>query len=260
VFYDGQVVSLRVGRVDGLEIRGFSSFVGRLVVTADAAGFTGIMITNCMMDTHQATIEVNGNMALFHISNLSGSAGTDRLRPLVQVNASCPLDITNFYSHSSSNYPDFLLTHDSALVTLTNFRSLFYTNNIPWVEVQRGQIRLLHGHLFTPGPRTVAVIAETVNGVIVVDDLTVNATVASGPLISAVTNSSFSSIGQLSLQPSHAWTFPLPSGLTQKSYSPIANFQLPTSTSYANDAAAAAGGVLVGELYRNGSAVMVRVA
>jgi hypothetical protein len=99
-----------------------------------------------------------------------------------------------------------------------------------------------------------------VNGVIVVDDLTVNATVASGPLISAVTNSSFSSIGQLSLQPSHAWTFPLPSGLTQKSYSPIANFQLPTSTSYANDAAAAAGGVLVGELYRNGSAVMVRVA
>jgi hypothetical protein len=35
---------------------------------------------------------------------------------------------------------------------------------------------------------------------------------------------------------------------------------LPGSTTYANDAAAAAGGVAVGQLYRNGSAVMVRVA
>lgn len=34
---------------------------------------------------------------------------------------------------------------------------------------------------------------------------------------------------------------------------------LPTAASYANDAAAAAGGVAVGGLYRNGSAVMVRV-
>lgn len=32
------------------------------------------------------------------------------------------------------------------------------------------------------------------------------------------------------------------------------------STSYANDAAAAAGGVQIGALYRNGSAVMVRVS
>lgn len=35
---------------------------------------------------------------------------------------------------------------------------------------------------------------------------------------------------------------------------------LAASTSYADDTAAAAGGVEVGEFYRNGSAVMVRVA
>jgi hypothetical protein len=34
---------------------------------------------------------------------------------------------------------------------------------------------------------------------------------------------------------------------------------LQTSTTFANDAAAAAGGVAVGQLYRSGSAVMVRV-
>jgi hypothetical protein len=35
---------------------------------------------------------------------------------------------------------------------------------------------------------------------------------------------------------------------------------LPPSPSYLNDAAAAVGGVVVGQLYRNGSLVMVRVA
>ena len=35
---------------------------------------------------------------------------------------------------------------------------------------------------------------------------------------------------------------------------------LPTSTSYANDAAAATGGVGIGQIYRNGSAVQIRVA
>ena len=40
----------------------------------------------------------------------------------------------------------------------------------------------------------------------------------------------------------------------------IASTTLPGSASYANDAAAAAGGVAVGSFYRNGSALMVRVA
>jgi hypothetical protein len=36
--------------------------------------------------------------------------------------------------------------------------------------------------------------------------------------------------------------------------------RLPSSTSYANDAAAAVGGVAVGDVYRNGSVMQVRVA
>ena len=39
-----------------------------------------------------------------------------------------------------------------------------------------------------------------------------------------------------------------------------ASAKLATSTSYANDAAAAAGGVKVGQYYRNGSVVQVRVS
>ncbi len=37
-------------------------------------------------------------------------------------------------------------------------------------------------------------------------------------------------------------------------------FEIYTSTSYANDTAAASGGVAVGQIYRNGSLLMVRVA
>ena len=39
-----------------------------------------------------------------------------------------------------------------------------------------------------------------------------------------------------------------------------ASAKLAASTSYANDAAAAAGGVAVGQFYRNGSVIQVRVA
>jgi hypothetical protein len=35
---------------------------------------------------------------------------------------------------------------------------------------------------------------------------------------------------------------------------------IPGSTTYANDAAAAAGGVAVGQLYRNGSVVQCRIS
>jgi hypothetical protein len=223
VFADGQTVSMRVGRCDGLDVRNFSSFMGRLIVTPDAAGFTGIQITNCMMDTDQATIEVNGNCNQFNISNMSGSAGTIRQRPLITLNAACSMNIVNHYSDSASAYPEFLLTNDGAHLTLNSFHCNYYTKNVAWAQVQRGRLRIINGLLFTVGPRTVAAIAETVSGILVVDNVNVTAAGGSttGPLLSMVTNSSESRIGAISIEPGATWTFTLPVGLQQTFYSPM---------------------------------------
>jgi hypothetical protein len=225
VFADGNTIAMRVGRVDGLDIKGFTSLMGRLVVTPDSAGATSIHIANCMLDTDQATIDINGDMLQFQISNMYGVAGTGRLRPLVSVNAACNLNITNYYSHSTSNFSEFLLTNDNAIVGITNFRAMFYTTNIPWAEVRQGFLRITNGYLFTPA-RTVAAIAETVNGRLVVDNITVTASggATTGPLISMVTANAQSSIGRLALDPAAAWTFTIPAGVTQQFYSPQTQF------------------------------------
>ena len=344
VFNDGQTIAMRIGRCDGLDIRGFNSFYGRLIITPDAGGFTMIQLTNCQMDGTFADIEINGSVSHFNIVNLYGTAGTGRLRPFIQANAPVVLNISNFFSFSSSNQSDFLLTNASALVTVSQFRSLFYTTGVPWAEVRQGYLRITSGMLFCPGPRTVAAIAETASGVLVVDDISVvnGASSTVGPLISMVTNSTRSRIGCIALDPGASWTFSLPNGLSQTFLSPSTVFHgiafadggfqagttaggavnvgmvsaagqqkavvfyrgatlawaalvsgatddfaigrwndsgvfqrnsiaiarsngaitladLQASASYANDAAAAAGGVVVGQLYRSGSAMMVRV-
>jgi hypothetical protein len=225
VFGDGQTIAMRVGRVDGLNIRDFSSFGGRLVVTSQAAGFTSIHITNCFMDTDPATIEVNGDMLQFNISNMSGTAGTGRFRPLVSIAAACNMHVTNLYSHSSSPFSDWLLTNDSANVTINGFRSLFYPTTLPWAEVRQGLLRITNGLLFVQA-RTVAAIAETSNGRLVVDDVTVSSSggATTGPLISMVTSSSLSRLGALALDPGASWTFSLPPALAQTFISPQTNF------------------------------------
>jgi hypothetical protein len=244
VFYDGQTTSLRVGRCDGLDIRDFSSFVGRLIVTPDSVGFTSIHVVNCMMDGDQATIEINGIMLHMNISNLYGTASAARPRPFISVNAKCPLNINNYYSHSSSPFPELLLNDFDANVTFRGFYSIYYPNGTAWASVQRGFLTMTDGQLVLQGPRTVAAVDATVNGSLVVDNITVNATAtASGPLVNVASTGPFNSIGRIGLQTGQTWTMAVPAG-----------------ASYANDAAAAAGGVAIGQRYRNGSAVMVRVA
>ena len=260
VFGDGQTVAMRVGRVDGLNIKDFSSHQGRLIVTSDSNNNSSIHIANCMMDTDQATIEVNGGLLQFSIANMSGSAGGNRQRALVTLNAPVSMSITNHYSLTQSSFPEFLLTNGAAILRLENFRCLFYPAGTPWVRIQAGIVTIINGHLFSGGPRTVAAISETGGGILVIDNVTVTAGTPSGPLISMVASNALTSVGRLQLEAGNGWTFSLPSTLTQTFYSPqTALPALRSSASYASDAAAAAGGVAVGQLYRNGSAVMVRV-
>jgi hypothetical protein len=118
-----------------------------------------------------------------------------------------------------------VLTNDAAEVTVSNFNALFYTNNISWAQVQRGRLRLVDGQLFTPGPRTVALIAETVAGYLSVDNVAVQATNASGPLIAMVTAGAYSIPGRIATQAGNTWTYTLPGALTQTFFSPVTTFQ-----------------------------------
>jgi hypothetical protein len=227
VYSDGNTIAMRVGRVDGLIISGFMAHRARLVVTPDAAGYCSISISNCSMDADQSAIEVNGAMAFFAINNLSGSAGTDRMRPLIHVTAGARLMITNFYSHSSSSFPDFLVDDPTAIVSVTNFWSQFNTTNIRWAETKRGHLRLTNGNLFLAGPRTVSAIAETATGILVVNDITVTSAsgaTSSGPLVSVGNLHALSVIGNFRLMTGHSWTFSLPATLGMQIYSPVVNF------------------------------------
>jgi hypothetical protein len=224
-FNDGQTIGMRVGRVDSLDIGRLSMFCARLVFTPETANFTYCQIANCQLDGDPAGIEVNGPMRQLAIGKLYGSAGTGRVRPFVQVNAACNLQISKYSAVSSSNYPDFVVNDYDADVTLGFFHAIFFPNNIRWAEVQRGVLRLVEGFLLLDGPRTVPPIAETSNGHLIVDDLVVQATTPSGPLISVVTTGEFSMIGRLITQAASTWTVSLPAGLRQVFYSPSTTFK-----------------------------------
>jgi hypothetical protein len=288
-----------------------------------------------MLDTDATGIEILSPMAHLAISGIYGTAGTVRKRPFILVNGDAHVHIANWYSHSSSAFPDILVNSPAAEVTLSGFNTIHYATDTPWAVVQQGVLRLVLGFLYLAGAsRTVAAIQETSSGSLIIDDLTINGSANSGPLVSVVSSGVLTMIGRLNLVAGNSWTLSLPAGLTTTHYAPSEVFTgaittrgplhaagglsfgtsvvsgtdlskhislydgfnglnvdanginvvvsnamamnisstfmrvigailapaLSGSPSYANDAAAATGGVGVTQLYRNGSVVQVRVA
>lgn len=224
VYYDGQVISLRVGRCDGLNITGFCSFAARLVFTGDG-GYTGCHIANAMFDGDQATLEILGTgIGHLWISNAYASAGvTGRIRPWLTMSGGGHVKIDNFYSHSSAAHPDFLLSHDAADLTLSNFHCNFYTLDQNWAQIQRGTMRILNGRLALPNARTVPAIAETLAGILVIDNLQLDdaGTGGAGVVLSMVTANPSTMIGAIAFTTGAAWTVSLPAGLSQQFRTPV---------------------------------------
>jgi hypothetical protein len=264
VYSDGQTISLQVGRCDGLNIKDFSSFWGRLVFIGDG-GFTSCHLVNAMMDGDGATIEVNGTgIGHLFISNMYGSAGTTRVRPLLGFNAAGHIRINNFYSHSSSNFPEIVVSNPNADVAVSGFWNTFYTLGVNWAQIVRGTLRLTNGYVAPVGTRTAPVIEETTNGNLVIDNVQIDGGGAAGSggiAVRMVTAGPATMIGRVSFTAGSTWTWSLPAALSLTTYSPKIGFPgLQASTTYASDAAAAAGGVAIGQLYRNGSVVQIRIA
>ena len=233
VYSDGNTIALRMGRVDGLLVSNFASHRGRLIVTPEAAGFSSVYMTNCSMDADQASIEINGDMAFFSVSNLSGAAGAARPRPFMQITSASHVMISNFYSHSTSNFGDILVNNGNAIVSVTNFFADFHTTNVIWAEVRSGHLRLTDGNLFTTGPRSVAAIAETATGILVVDDITVTSSSgasSAGPLVLITNTNQLSSVGRFRTMTGNTWTFTVPGNISQTFYAPTVDFHDNTIT------------------------------
>ncbi len=227
VYNDGENIAFLIGNPGGLNMTGLNIFCARIVVDDDTGRGDGALhITNCMMDTDASTIEVLGiGMNHFFISNMYYSCGTVAVRPFITVSGPCNLHIENFYSHSSSNHPILSLSHDSANVTVSNVVTYFYPSNINWALVAYGILRILHGRLYLGGSRTVAAIAETTSGRLVIDDVNVMnlGGAASGPLLSMVTSNTESILGTITMASGSSWTISVPSTLSQTFLSPQVN-------------------------------------
>jgi hypothetical protein len=241
VYYDGQTISLRVGRSDGLNITGYCCFVGRTIFTGDG-GYTGCHIANAMFDGGQATLEILGTgIGHLWISNSYASAGTtERLRPFLTMSGPGHLKIDNFYSHSSAAYPDFLITNAGADVTLSNFHCNYYTSDHNWVTLQAGTMWIHDGQIAIPGARTVPAIAETGSGILVIDNVQFNdaGTGGTGVVFSMVSANTMSMIGALSFSSTANWTVSLPNNLQTTYFSPRTSFN--------------GGAVFVGSIFANG--------
>jgi hypothetical protein len=113
VYLDGQTIALEIGQADGVNARDISTLAGR-VVFDNVASPTIAHITNLMLDTDQATLEINSALHV-NITNVYYSAGTVATKAAVTV-AGGYVTISNWHSQSNSAYPAFHVSGGELLV------------------------------------------------------------------------------------------------------------------------------------------------
>jgi hypothetical protein len=127
--------------------------------------------------------------------------------------------------------------------------------------VSGGTLRMSDAKILPLIPSAYAqpLIAQSSTGRLQVDNIDVIGGASSGPAVGFATDNTGNSMGAV-LRGS-GWTITRPASPVNGSYGllSLTASKLMGSTSYASDAAAAAGGVPVDGIYRNGSQVMVRV-
>lgn len=220
VFSDGQNTAMLVGN-STLAITGLEIFCGRVIFNDDTGNNdSSIHIAHCQLDGDPSSLEVIGSLNHLWISNMYGSAGTARVRPFVTVTGNARVNISNYYSHSSSSYPDFLIDNPFADVSLTNFFANYFTTGVNWITFHNGFLRVTNGYLNMASPRTVPAIAETATGVLLLDNVWFQGGPGSGPLLTVTNVHPWTNIGCLGLETGNGWTFSLPAGLSQTDYSP----------------------------------------
>jgi hypothetical protein len=254
-YYDGSMIAATIGETDGLAVNNFQSWGGQLNLTAN---WTWGSFTNVMMDGDNANFNVTstrGVQGFVQISNFYSTKGTNTKGDPIYINTSngFRVFINTFHLISSSpDYSGIVLVIGAALSISDGYLFNGITSTGPMVHVSDDSRLFLHNVALDAFP-------GHVNDYIVLDGASASATLsncrfptppgAGGTGVRAVGVANGVYVDNISL---NGWGISVPAGGKTN--------WLPATASYANDAAAATGGVAIGTEYRNGSAKMVRVA
>jgi hypothetical protein len=254
IFMDGQTIAIQCGSPGnsgfqtGIMGQSIANFTGRIIFYG--SGWS--TITNLNNDGDTSSLEVYGQLFL-EITNFYYSSGSSGIRPGITLSGAdtSRLFIHNIYSHSSSNYPIVSISGNSEMHIVDMFM-IYYPLTVSAILVNSGVLSISGGRLVGgAGTHTAPLINNVGGNLIVGDGLMVSGT---GIGVRFQADNAGNYLGELLLDTDT--TISLPATVTAGNYGSAG---LRASTSYANDAAAAAGGVKVGRLYRNGSAVMIRI-
>jgi hypothetical protein len=248
VYYDGQTIAANLGQTDGLGAHDFKTWVGAVNLTT---AWTWGLITNLMLDGNNANLNILSSGGGFvQITNCYSSKGARTVGVPIALNAGASFHamLTNLNMGSPSPTASGIVVQGGVLQIANSYIWDGLQSGLPMISVTGGSLFLSDTLLDASGPRTDSYISLTGTGALRMRDC--DFPQAAGTGANAILGGAGNPVALADVS-WNGWRVNLPAG---------ANNWLPVSPSYANDAAAAAGGVPIGGEYRNGSAKMVRVA
>lgn len=255
VYYDGQTVAANIGQCDGLGCFNFQSWRGHLNLTSGWSWgeFTGVMLDG---DNTNLTITAAGG-GWAQINNFYSTKGSMAVGKAFTLNAGNPkfrCTINGMQMISAATDISTLVQNGVMAISGGYFWDGLQ-GTLSMIQVAgTSSLHLSDTRLDASGPRTDTYIGMTGTASLNLHDVAfVQAAGAGGNAINA-SGTNVVAINNVAL---NGWGVLLGGSVVNNAYS--GQRWLPASVSYAGDAAAAAAGVAVGQLYRNGSAVMVRV-
>ena len=248
VYSDLQTIAMRVGAQNGLEARGIVSYEGRVVFTA-ASVDTWAAIANLNLDNNGARLEI-ATCRFMEITNLQ-TVADNSTGSQVEVDGGI-VSIVGWYGQHANQAS---LEVTGGDVTVSNTRWQQNNTVAGCAFVTGGTLRLsgVSAQANVTGAWSQPLIGQFGAGVLTVDGVAVTGVAGSGGLgINYYTDNPGNLIGAVTT--ASGWTVNHVAGQ-------LGDYGItPPMANFANDAAAAAGGVAVGQLYRNGSVLQVRVA
>jgi hypothetical protein len=247
VYTDLQTVAMRVGVADGLEIKGFTSYSGRVVFTS-AASITWATITNMLLDNSGARLEISAARYLQFV-NFS-AIGDNSTGSMVKIDGGI-VGFSNWYSvHQQQAQLE--VTGGDVAVNGAVFDLLAPPAGCATITAGALRMSGVRAHVRAAGAYAQPLLMQTGTGVMQIDNVNVTGVAgSSGTGIQYYTDVLGNLLGGYTL--ASGWTVGHVTGQLGDygTAMPMGNF--------ATDALAAAGGVPIGRRYRNGSVVQVRV-
>jgi hypothetical protein len=246
VYYDGQTIAANIGACDGLDCDSLQSWTGIVNLTPNWSwgSFTKLGMDGDNANLNILSTNAGGWVQIGKLYKTGGRNSTNGV-PFV-VNSPLTVSIDDILLSVAPNSPGITLATGVLRIAGGSMWN-GVGNGYPMIQVTSGALSMDQMRLDAAASKTDAYLVQTGGSVRVSNSAFLTPPVA-GTRAFVLTASPRNSIANVDL---NGWDGTLP---------PTTLPRVAISTSYTNDAAAAAGGVEIGQEYRNGSIRMVRVA